>query len=330
MNNRSFDQNNVPSSSANFSTAKLVISTILFIVLAALGGLVAGTAGATVGAGIAVLFYFAIVINQEYERAVVFRLGSFDRVLGPGFNMKIPFLEWTQKIDYRVKTVNVHPQKVLTKDNVTTEVDAIVFYKVRKDRESIKNAILEVENFDQVTISYGKSMLRAEIGKVMLDELLQERDKIAQILQEDLDKATNEFGVEIRDVEIRDVSIPDTMERAMAAEAEAERSRRAKIKEAQGELQAAVEMRAASDILGQGGYQLRMLETVDRVATENATIVTIPAELLPHHVDDDESDSPVQNVVNNVLENIDMEDIHGGLNFDSDPESGMPDDLTDE
>lgn len=305
---------NLGASSGSFSTAKLVLTILLLAVLGGVGYSLAGELGAAAGAAVAILFYFSIVINQEYERAVVFRLGSFARVLGPGFNVIVPFLEWTSKVDYRVKAVNVQPQKVLTRDNVTVTVDAIVFYKVRRDAEEIKKAVLEVENYNDVTVSYGQTMLRAIIGRKELDDILQNRSEIADELREDLDKATNDFGIHIRDVEIQDVSIPDSMERAMAAEAEAERSRRAKLKEAKGELQAAVEMRAASDILGSGGYRLRTLETMDRIAQENSTILTIPAELLPGQAEEAaEGESPVQKIVDGVLEDVDITELTSGL-----------------
>ncbi|MFB6244990.1 MAG: SPFH domain-containing protein [Candidatus Nanohaloarchaea archaeon] len=295
-------------SGSDFSTAKFVITGFLFLVLAGVGTVAGGAAGGFAGAAVALVFYFSIVINQEYERAVVFRLGSFNRVLGSGINVKIPFLEWIQKVDYRVKAVNVQPQKVLTKDNVTVTVDAIVFYKVKRDSEEIRKAVLEVEDYNDVTVSYGQTMLRAIIGRKELDEILQHRDEIADELRKDLDRTTNDFGIHIRDVEIQDVSIPDSMERAMAAEAEAERSRRAKIKEAQGEVEAAVEMRAASDILGEGGYKLRTLETLDNVAQENSTILTIPAELMPGS-SGDEGESPVSDLVQNVVENAETGDL---------------------
>lgn len=307
------DLNNQNMSSSSFSTAKLVLTLVLMFILGGIGALAAGGIGVVAGLAIGVLFYFSIVINQEYERALVFRLGSYQRVLGPGFNIIIPFLEWTKKVDYRVKTVNVNPQKVLTKDNVTVTVDAIVFYKVRREADEIKKAILEVEDFNQVTVNYGQTMLRAIIGRKELDDILQNRNEIADELREDLDKATNDFGIHIRDVEIQDVSIPDSMERAMAAEAEAERSRRAKLKEAEGELQAAVEMRAASDILGSGGYRLRTLETLDRVAQENSTILTIPAELLPEQTSEDAGESPVKNLVDSVLKNVDIDELMSGM-----------------
>lgn len=301
------------STSGSFSTAKLVLTVILAVFLGGMGSAVAGGSGLMAGIGLAVLFYFSIIINQEYERAVVFRLGSFSRVLGPGFNVIVPFLEWTKQVDYRIKAVNVNPQKVLTKDNVTVTVDAIVFYKVKRDAEEIKKAVLEVEDYNDVTVSYGQTMLRAIIGRKELDEILQNREQIADELREDLDKTTNDFGIHIRDVEIQDVSIPDSMERAMAAEAEAERNRRAKLKEAEGELQAAVEMRAASDILGSGGYRLRTLETLDNVAQENSTIVTIPAELMPGQEDVADGESPVQDLVNDVVENVNIGDLKDSL-----------------
>lgn len=311
-------------STSSFSTAKLVLTLALVLILGGLGAVAGGAAGGIAGTFIAILFYFSIIINQEYERAVVFRLGSYDRVLGSGFNVIIPFLEWTEKVDYRVKAVNVNPQKVLTKDNVTVTVDAIVFYKVKRESEEIKKAVLEVEDYNDVTVSYGQTMLRAIIGRKELDEILQNRDKIADELREDLDKTTNDFGIHIRDVEIQDVSIPDSMERAMAAEAEAERNRRAKLKEAEGELQAAVEMRAASDILGRGGYRLRTLETLDNIAQENSTILTIPAELMPDGQGDESGESPVKDLVDNVLKNVDAEELIQGL---SDTDVSEMDDL---
>ncbi len=259
-----------------------------------------------------ILIVKSVVINQEYERAVVFRLGSFNRVLGPGLQFVVPFIEWINKVDYRVKTVNVQPQKVLTKDNVTVKVDAIIFYKVKKDHEKLKDTILEVEDFNQVTVNYGKTMLRAEIGKVELDDLLSKRDEIAEELRRDLDESTDEFGVRIRDVEIRDVSIPDSMERAMAAEAEAERERRARITRAQGELQAAARTRVASEVLGNEGYKLRTLQTIDNVAVENSTVVTIPAELMPKAEGDSaDHNGQVKEILDKLRDSIDMDDMLG-------------------
>lgn len=241
--------------------------------------------------GLIILLWIAvssIVINKEYERALKFRLGSFRTVLGPGINFKIPFIEDINRIDYRVKSEDVEPQAVMTKDNVTVSVDAIVFFKVREAKEELKKAILEVEDYKKVTIDYAKTMLRNIIGKKELDEVLQKREEIAEVLRKDLDKETDSFGVKVNNVEIKDVSVPDNLERAMASEAEAERQRRAKIKESEGELQAAQRLRLASEMLGTGGYQLRTLQTVDNVAKENSTIITVPASLIPPSEDKDE------------------------------------------
>lgn len=302
----------ISSSSSSISAAKLVLCGILFVVFGFFGFVAAGSIGAILGSSLAVILYFSLVINQEYERAVVFRLGSFDRVLGSGLNVKIPFLEWITKLDYRVKSANVNPQKVLTKDNVTVTVDAIVYYRVKRDEKEIAKAVLEVDNFDAVTIRYAQTKLRDLVGSKELDDILQRREEVAGELEETLDKATNDFGVKIRDVELQDVSIPESMERAMAAQAEAERNRRAKVKEAQGELEAAVQMRAASDILGSRGYQLRTLETLDNVAQENSTIVTIPAELMPSKTKEGES-SPVSDIVESVVSKAKNDDLITGI-----------------
>lgn len=257
----------------------------------------------------------SIVINQEYERAVVFRLGGFNRVLGPGLQFKIPFLEWTQKVDYRQRSINVRPQKVMTKDNVTTQVDALIFYSVKRDKEELKKAILEVDDFEQVTVDYGQSMLRAIIGKKELDEILQNREDIADELKTQLDAKTDEFGIEVDDVEIKDVSIPDNMERAMAAEAEAERERRARITNAQGEVQAAVRTRIASDMLGEKGYQLRTLQTVDSVGQESNTIVLAPANLMGGGNADGE-EAMFGGMVDQLKDNVDIDSIVDNLNLE--------------
>ncbi len=217
----------------------------------------------------------AIVINREYERALKFRLGSFQKVLGPGINFKIPFIEDVNKVDYRTKSVNVKPQEVMTRDNVTVSVNAYVFFRVRKDPEELKKAILNVEDYI--------------IGKKELDEILQERDEIADKLRETMDKETDAFGVKVENVEIRDVSVPSGLERAMASQAEAERERRAKIINGLGEVQAARQIRLAAEILGESGYKIRTLQTIDDVARENSTIITIPAEIMPTKKEGEES-----------------------------------------
>jgi regulator of protease activity HflC (stomatin/prohibitin superfamily) len=293
---------------AKRSLAKLVVGLLLILALGAIGFFVYEIPGAVAGAAAALILSFGLVINQEYERALVFRLGSFSRVLGPGLKLVIPFLEWVTKIDYRVRSQNVTPQKVLTRDNVTVTVDAIVYYKVKKEHSELAKAILEVKDYNEVTIRYAQTKLRDLVGSKELDEILQRREEVARQLEESLDLATEDFGIKIIDVELQDVSISEEMERAIAAQAEAERNRRAKIKEAKGELQAAVEMRAAADILGKRGYQLRTLETLDKIAQENATIVAVPAELMPGSTAERE-ESPVGDLVRRIIENIDYDEI---------------------
>jgi regulator of protease activity HflC (stomatin/prohibitin superfamily) len=302
------DLGNIVGMSAKRSLAKLVVGIVLIVILGAIGAVAGQVPGAVAGAIIALILSFGLVINQEYERALVFRLGSFSRVLGPGLKLVIPFLEWVTKVDYRVRSENVTPQKVLTRDNVTVTVDAIVYYKVKKEDQELAKAILEVKDYNEVTIRYAQTKLRDLVGSKELDEILQRREEVAKELEESLDLATNDFGIKIIDVELQDVSIAEEMERAIAAQAEAERNRRAKIKEAKGELQAAIEMRAAADILGKRGYQLRTLETLDKIAQENATIVAVPAELMPSR-ESEEGESPVGDLVRKMIENIDYEEI---------------------
>jgi len=302
------DLGNIVGLAAKRSLAKLVVGILLVIILGGAGFALNEVPGALVGAIAGVVISFGLVINQEYERAVVFRLGSFSRVLGPGLKLVIPFLEWVTKVDYRVRSENVTPQKVLTRDNVTVTVDAIVYYKVKKEHQELAKAILEVKDYNEVTIRYAQTKLRNLVGSKELDEILQKREEVAKELEETLDLATEDFGIKIIDVELQDVSIAEEMERAIAAQAEAERNRRAKIKEAKGELQAAIEMRAAADILGKRGYQLRTLETLDKIAQENATIVAVPAELMPARESVEEK-SPVSDLVRRLIENIDYEDI---------------------
>lgn len=254
----------------------------------------------------------SITIVKEFERGLVFRLGSYDRVLPPGINFVIPFAEKVRKIDYRVDSVNVSPQNVMTKDNVTVKVDAFVFYHVKKSTEEVKKAVLEVDDFRDVTTDYGQSMLRAIIGRKELDDILQKRDEIADELKGQLDDKTDRFGVKVDDVEIKDVSIPQKLERAMASEAEAERERRARIKNAQGELQAAIRTRVASDLLGSAGYKLRTLQTVDSVAADNATIVTVPASLIPSEKKTEEG-ALFDDVLDKVKDRMDLSDILEGV-----------------
>ncbi|OUJ18048.1 Membrane protease subunit stomatin/prohibitin -like protein [Methanonatronarchaeum thermophilum] len=258
---------------------------------------------------------YSIVIIKEYERALKFKFGEFIEVLEPGLHVIIPYVHKVEKVDYRTRSFDVSPQKVLTKDNVSTSVNAIVFLRVRRGKEQIKQSVLEVDNYERVTVDYARTMLRDMISSRNLDTILQEREEMAKVMKERLDTKTDEYGVEIMDVEIKDVSIPDEMERAMAASAEAERDRKARIIDANGELQAAVRTRIASELLGTKGYRLRTLQTLDSVAVENATIVTIPTSLISEDMmASDEEEGLSKDLVNEIdlkslLKTVNVEDL---------------------
>lgn len=219
-------------------------------------------------------------ITQEYERAVVFRLGRLVGVRGPGLIILVPYLERMVKVDLRVVTMDVPKQDTMTKDNVPVAVDAVVYFQV----VDAAAAITRVESFVRATAMIAQTNLRSTIGQSELDDLLAKRDDINAKLQEQLDLQTEPWGVKVTTVEIRDVALPEGMRRAMARQAEVERERRAKIINAEGEFQAAARLLQAADTMSQNPItiQLRYLQTVSEVATENnsTTIFPLPIDLL--------------------------------------------------
>lgn len=268
--------------------------------------------GFVLGGGIAVTLYLSIIINLEYERAVVYRLGKFARVIEPGLTYKLPYLEWAEKVDTRYTTENVTPQNVMTADSVPVTVDAIVYYRVRRDKEAVKDAVIEAEDYHQLTKRYAQTKLRNLIGESQLDDILHKREELAERLEQELDATTDDFGVKVRDVELQDIEIPDDMERSMAAEAEAERDRRAKVRRARGEVEAASGMRTAAEILGDNGLQLRTLETLDSVAVENSTIIPLPFGLSGMGGEGDTEETPghIQELVKQYTDEFDIEDVN--------------------
>ena len=207
-----------------------------------------------------------IRILREYERGVIFRLGKLLRAKGPGLILLIPIVDRLVKVDLRVVTINVPQQEMMTRDNVPVTVDAVVYFRVL-DPEA---AIIKVENFLKVTSLIAQTTLRSVIGQAELDELLSQREKINQRLQEIIDRQTEPWGIKVTAVEVKDVMLPDTMKRAMASQAETERERRAKIINAQGEFQAAEKLvQAAAMISGQPiALQLRYLQTMKEISGE--------------------------------------------------------------
>ena len=219
----------------------------------------------------------AIKIVQQYELGVVFRLGRLVGTKKPGIRVIIPFIDQMRKIDCRVITIDVPSQEVLTRDNVTTRVNAVVFLRVMDP----ERAVIEVFDFKLATYQMSQTTLRSVLGKHELDELLSEREKLNQTLREIIDEATDPWGVKVTAVEIKDVELPDTMKRSMAAQAEAERERRAKIIHAEGEFQAAKQLAEAGKIIASepATLQLRYLQTLTEIATERTNTLVFPLPL---------------------------------------------------
>lgn len=219
----------------------------------------------------------AVNIIPEYERGVHFRLGRFTGVKGPGVVLIIPFVDNLMKKDLRVMDVDVSKQNIITKDNVSTHVDAVAYIKIFDPEK----ATLEVEHHYRATRRLAQTTLRDVVGEVELDDLLSEREKLSERIREILDRETDPWGVKVTNVTIRDVSLPEEMVRAIASQAEAERNRRARIKKAQGEKEAAQRMSDAAEVYGEkeGAMRLRELQTLVEIATEENLVVVTPSQL---------------------------------------------------
>jgi regulator of protease activity HflC (stomatin/prohibitin superfamily) len=226
----------------------------------------------------------AIRVLREYDRAVVFRLGRLVPVKGPGLIFLIPVVDRMERISTRIEAIDVQRQEMMTRDNVPVTVDAVVYYRVINPSD----AVVKVMNFRKATYLLAQTTLRSVLGQSELDELLSERDKINQRLQEIIDEHTEPWGIKVSMVEVRDVVLPDTMKRAMARQAEVERERRAKIINAEGEFQAAGRLKDAADIIAQQpiALQLRFLQTLSEVASENnsTTIFPVPIDLFTPYI----------------------------------------------
>lgn len=235
--------------------------------------------------GIIILFALiilpmAIKIVTEYERGVIFRLGRLIGAKGPGLFLIIPFVDRMVKVDLRVLPMDVPSQEIITRDNVTVKVDAVVYFRV-VDPES---SVVKVSDYVRATSLISQTTLRTVLSQSELDELLTQRDKLNQMLQKIIDEQTDPWGVKVSNVEIKQVELAEEMKRSMAAQAEAERERRAKIIHAEGELQASEKLAQAAHVLGRepAAIQLRFLSTLTEIASEkNSTIIfPIPMEFL--------------------------------------------------
>jgi regulator of protease activity HflC (stomatin/prohibitin superfamily) len=219
----------------------------------------------------------AMRILREYERGVIFRLGKLIGAKGPGLIVLIPFVDKMVKMDLRVVTIDVAKQEIMTRDNVPATVDAVVYFRVVDPMA----AVVKVENFWKATSLVAQTTLRSVLGQAELDDLLAHRDKINITLQEIIDRQTDPWGIKVTSVEIKDVALPDSMKRAMAKQAEAERERRAKIVNAEGEYQAAEKMVQAAALIAKEpiALQLRYLQTMREIASEHSTTTFIPLPL---------------------------------------------------
>jgi len=242
----------------------------------------------TVGTIVVLIIMFlaaAIRILNEYERGVIFRLGRVIATKGPGLIILIPIVDRMVKVDMRIITMDVPPQDVITRDNVSIKVNAVIYFRVM----TANAAVIEVENFLYATSQLAQTTLRSVCGQVELDEILAEREKINAQLQEILDRSTDPWGIKVSTVEVKHIDLPQEMQRAMAKQAEAERERRAKVINAEGEFQAAQKLADAGKVIAEQpiALQLRYLQTLVQVAAENnsTTLFPIPIDLFRPFLD---------------------------------------------
>jgi regulator of protease activity HflC (stomatin/prohibitin superfamily) len=220
----------------------------------------------------------AIKVLREYERGIVFRLGRlFPQPKGPGLIFLIPIVDRMVRVDLRTITLNIPPQEVITKDNVPVRVNAVAYFRIVQPQD----AIVQVENFMVATSQIAQTTLRSVLGQHQLDELLSEREKINAILQEIIDEATTPWGIKVTIVEVKDVEIPQGMQRAMARQAEAERERRAKVINAEGEFQASERLKDAATVIEEHpiALQLRYLQTLLELGSSQSTTIAFPVPI---------------------------------------------------
>ena len=245
-------------------------------------------------AAIIILLFFvsSIRVLNEYERGVIFRLGRFLSTKGPGLIIVFPVIDRMVRVGLRLVTMDVPPQDIVTKDNVSVKVNAVVYFRVLNP----ERAIIEVEDFLYATGQLSQTTLRSVLGQMDLDDLLSEREKINSQLQELLDQATDPWGIKVTNVELKHVDLPHEMQRAIARQAEAERERRAKVIHAEGEYQASERLAQAATTIATapGALQLRFLQTLAEIATENnSTIIfPLPIDLLRPFIEAGTGDAP--------------------------------------
>lgn len=227
---------------------------------------------------LAILVIASLRVVKEYDRGVIFFLGKYKAVRGPGLITLIPLFEMMTKVTLRTITMNIPSQKIITKDNVSIDIAAVAYYKIVDPKKSV----LAIENVYQAVNQISQTTVRNVVGQFMLDQLLSQTEKINTQIKNVIDSHTEPWGAQVTAVEIKDIVLPDNMQRAMAKEAEAERERRAKIVAAEGEFQAAAKLGQAADLIAAHpvALQLRTLQTLAEMSDENNTTILFPAQLL--------------------------------------------------
>ncbi len=234
----------------------------------------------TLGVIVLILVLASLRQINQYQRGILFTMGRFSKILEPGWRLVIPIFQGYQKVDMRVKAVDVPDQKAITKDNVSVIVNAVLYYKVF----DAAKAVIEVENFYYAISQYAQTTMRNIVGEVTLDELLANREKIADRIREIVDIETDDWGLKVNNVELKDISLPPTMERTIAKQAEAEREKRAVIINSEGEVAAAENMAKAAQTLAAapGALHLRTLQSINDISSDqsNTVVFAIPVEVL--------------------------------------------------
>lgn len=234
----------------------------------------------TLGVIVLILVLASLRQINQYQRGILFTMGRFSKILEPGWRLVIPIFQGYQKVDMRVKAVDVPDQKAITKDNVSVIVNAVLYYKVF----DAAKAVIEVENFYYAISQYAQTTMRNIVGEVTLDELLANREKIAERIREIVDIETDAWGLKVNNVELKDISLPATMERTIAKQAEAEREKRAVIINSEGEVAAAENMAKAAQTLAAvpGALHLRTLQSINDISSDqsNTVVFAIPVEVL--------------------------------------------------
>lgn len=272
----------VHSSSSVAALIAFVPSAIIFLLgifMIILGSTVLGFIIIFVSFFVGSLIGAAVKVNNQWEEAIVLRLGKFNRTVGPGLFFKWPITEQAIKRDKRIRTLDIRKQQVITRDNISVGIDAVVFLKV----VDTKKTIVEIQDFVYSVKQYSQTTLRNVIGQKSLDELLSERDKIAEDIRKIVDEVSGKWGIDIISVELQDIALPEDMKRVMARQAEAEREKRAVIIKSEGELIAAEKLKQASKELekSQYGFALRQLNTISDVSQDQSnTIIFAPTEAL--------------------------------------------------